>query len=137
MAGVERTASRTRSRVAGVDAARGLALIGIVIAHAAPDTADPVAAFWQSVPDERSRLLFALTAGLSLGLLTGGTRPVGRGDTGPASREIQRRQLTIRALCLLVLGLLLTATGVLVREILDEYGVAFLNMVPLVFLQRK
>lgn len=116
-------------RVDGVDAARGLALLGMFVAHVTPQVADPAAAQFFALADERPRLLFALTAGIGLGLLTGGTRPVvdGRGDL--------RRQIAIRAVILIVLGLLIWATlAPLVFIILDVYGVAFLLMLPLMFI---
>jgi uncharacterized membrane protein len=122
-------ASRVPRRVDGVDAARGLALLGMFVAHVAPQVANPAAAQLLAVADERPRLLFALTAGIGLGLLSGGTRPVveGRGEL--------RRQIAIRAVILIVLGLLIWATlAPLVFIILDVYGVAFLVMLPLLFI---
>jgi hypothetical protein len=112
-------------RIAGVDIARGLALLGMFVAHAAPPyLGEGITGLLLEVPDERSRLLFALTAGLGLGLLT----------AGPEPRGVLRRQIAVRAVFLLALGLLLQDTGVLVRVILDEYGIAFLLMLPFVFL---
>ena len=104
------------------------------VAHAAPAVVGGTAAFLVEVPDERSRLLFAVTAGLGLGLLTGGVRIPGPEVEGRYSRGVLRRQIAIRAVCLLALGFLLQATGVLVYIILDEYGVAFLIMLPFIFL---
>lgn len=120
-------------RIPGIDIARGLALLGMFVSHAAPPIGGGgLAAFLIEVPDERSRLLFALTAGLGLGLLTGGSKPPGREFHGQL-----RRQIAIRAVCLLALGLLLQDTGVLVLVILDEYGVAFLVMLPFLFLPAR
>lgn len=125
-------------RIAGIDIARGLALLGMFVAHAAPPVAgDGVTPFLVEVPDERSRLLFAVTAGLGLGLLTGGIRPPGPALGGENPRGVLRRQIAIRAVCLLGLGLVLQATGVLVLVILDEYGIAFLLMLPFVFLPAR
>ncbi|GLI26193.1 hypothetical protein ARHIZOSPH14_04350 [Agromyces rhizosphaerae] len=120
-------------RVDGVDAARGLALVGMFVAHLAPDaSAGTLEATLLSVADERPRLLFALAAGIGLGLLTGGERPTSQGDRGEL-----RRQLTVRAVLLLLLGLLLMyILQPLVSVILDEYGIAFLLLLPLVFLPR-
>ncbi|MBX6750634.1 MAG: DUF418 domain-containing protein [Micromonosporaceae bacterium] len=119
-------------RIAGIDIARGLALLGMFVAHAAPPIGGGgIAATLIEVPDERSRLLFAVTAGLGLGLLTGGIRPPGPADRD--ARQVLRRQIAIRAVCLLVLGIALQATGVLVYVILDEYGIAFLLMLPIVY----
>ena len=121
--------TRMPRRVDGVDAARGLALIGMFVAHVSPAVADPVAAQVLALADDRPRLLFALTAGIGLGFLTGGTRPIteGRGEL--------RRQIAIRALILIALGMLIWLTlNPLVFVILDVYGVAFLLMLPLLFI---
>jgi uncharacterized membrane protein YeiB len=123
------------NRIAGIDVARGLALLGMFFSHAAPSVEDGLGAFLLQVPDERSRLLFALTAGLGLGLLTGGLQPPG--GEGGGERSVLRKQIAIRAACLLVLGLVFQATGVLVYVILDEYGIAFLIMLPFVFLPAR
>lgn len=122
-------AQRMPRRVDGVDAARGLALIGMFVAHVAPATASVDAAELIGIADERPRLLFALTAGIGLGLLSGGSHPVadGRGDL--------RRQIAIRAVILIALGLVIWVTlNPLVFIILDVYGVAFLAMLPLLFI---
>jgi hypothetical protein len=125
-------------RIPGIDIARGLALLGMFVAHAAPPIGGAgVAATLLEVPDERSRLLFAVTAGLGLGLLTGGIRPPGPPSPEENTRGLLRRQIAIRAACLLVLGFVLQATGVLVYVILDEYGIAFLLMLPVVFLPAR
>ncbi|HEU4755814.1 MAG TPA: heparan-alpha-glucosaminide N-acetyltransferase domain-containing protein [Agromyces sp.] len=120
------------SRLTGVDAARGLALIGMFVAHVAPAAASVDAAELIALADERPRLLFALTAGIGLGLLTGGTRPA------DAARGLLRRQVAIRAVLLIVLGVLVVALlHPLVFVILDVYGVAFLCMVPLLFVPAR
>lgn len=116
-------------RVDGVDAARGLALIGMFIAHVAPAVAAPEAAALLAIADDRPRLLFALTAGIGLGFISGGMRPISEG------RGELRRQIAIRAVILIALGFLIWSTlAPLVFIILDVYGVAFLLMLPLLFL---
>lgn len=123
-------AQRLPRRIDGVDAARGLALIGMFVAHVAPPVANPQVAALLTIADERPRLLFALTAGIGLGLISGGVRPIteGRGEL--------RRQIAIRAVILIALGLLIWATlNPLVFIILDVYGVAFLLMLPLLFIR--
>jgi uncharacterized membrane protein len=130
----------TRSRVDGVDTARGLALIGMFIAHAAPAATTPEFAELLGIADERPRLLFALTAGLALGFISGGTRPTpaAPGFAGGPMRAALRRQISIRAVILIVLGLVIAATvAPLVFIILDVYGVAFLVMIPLLFLPKR
>lgn len=122
-------ASRMPRRVDGVDAARGLALIGMFVAHVSPAVADPGVAELVALADERPRLLFALTAGIGLGFISGGTRPI-TDDRGEL-----RRQIAIRALILIALGFVIWATlHPLVFIILDVYGVAFLLMLPLLFI---
>ncbi|MBM7504005.1 heparan-alpha-glucosaminide N-acetyltransferase domain-containing protein [Agromyces aurantiacus] len=116
------------SRVTGVDAARGLALIGMFVAHVAPDVASDSLADVIAIAHERPRLLFALTAGVGLGLLTGATRPA------IEHRGTLRRQIAIRAIILIALGVLIvTLLKPLVFVILDVYGVAFLLMLPVLF----
>ena len=122
-------AQRMPRRVDGVDAARGLALIGMFVAHVAPAVATLDAAELIAIADDRPRLLFALTAGIGLGFISGGIRPIieGRGEL--------RRQIAIRAVILIALGMLIWFTlHPLVYIILDVYGVAFLVMLPLLFL---
>nr|WP_269449713.1 DUF418 domain-containing protein [Auraticoccus cholistanensis] len=120
-----------RPRVVGVDVARAVALLGMVVAHAAPRGAADGWDSWLLVAaSERSRLLFAVTAGLGLGLLTGGA--VRRDD-----RRRLRDRVAARGLLLLVLGSLLTLLDPPVRVILDEYGLAFWLVLPLVFLPTR
>ncbi|WP_022894024.1 heparan-alpha-glucosaminide N-acetyltransferase domain-containing protein [Agromyces subbeticus] len=122
----------TSARVIGVDTARGLALIGMFVAHVAPVVADPTGAALLAIADERPRLLFALTAGVGLGFMSGGIHPID--EAGPA-RGVLRRQIAIRAIALIVLGVTIALTlHPLVFIILDVYGVAFLLMLPLLFL---
>jgi uncharacterized membrane protein len=119
-------------RIDGVDAARGLALIGMFVAHVAPAAATLEAAELLAIADERPRLLFALTAGIGLGFISGGIRPI------TEERGELRRQIAIRAVILIALGFLIWATlHPLVFIILDVYGVAFLVTLPLLFLPRR
>ena len=115
-----------------MDAARGLALIGMFIAHVAPAATSADMASLISIADERPRLLFALTAGMGLAFISGGLRPI------VAGRNALRRQIAIRAVILIVLGLVIAVTlHPLVFIILDVYGVAFLVMLPLLFLSAR
>jgi uncharacterized membrane protein len=115
-------------RVDGVDAARGLALVGMFVAHVSPEVQDAQAAAFIAIADDRPRLLFALTAGIGLGFISGGVRPIEQGRT-----EL-RRQIAIRAVLLIALGFLIWSTlHPLVFIILDVYGVAFLIMLAFLF----
>ena len=106
-------------RLVGVDAARGLAIIGMLYAHVADDGSA------ESLADGRSSVLFATLAGVSLGLITGGERCV----VGPARRGALR-SVALRGVLLVVLGLLLHALGTPVAVILDSYGALFLVLLP-------
>ncbi|MEV1130056.1 heparan-alpha-glucosaminide N-acetyltransferase domain-containing protein [Agromyces sp. NPDC049794] len=122
-------AQRMPHRVVGVDAARGLALIGMFVAHVSPAVANAEVTELIALADERPRLLFALTAGIGLGFISGGVRPIaaGRGEL--------RRQIAIRAVILIALGMFIWFTlDPLVFIILDVYGIAFLVLLPMLFL---
>jgi uncharacterized membrane protein YeiB len=123
------------SRVAGVDLARGLAVLGMFAAHllwisgpldaTQPDT-------WITVVQGRSSILFATLAGVSICLMTGGRVPL------PASRMATARgRLAVRAGLLWVLGILLIATGVPVYVILPAYALMFLLALPLTSLPAR
>lgn len=112
-----------RDRIVGLDAARGLALLGMFVAHT-------VVGGGEKLVDGRSSILFATVAGVSLGLLTGGAAPptTGRGDL--------RVAIAIRGLLLVVVGLLLNLFEPPLAVILDYYGIAFVLLVPALFLPR-
>jgi hypothetical protein len=111
-----------------VDLARGLAVIGMLAAHLLVldpfDWAEPHT--WLQVVDGRSSILFAVLAGVSIALTTGGTRPA-----GAATLHTARMRLAVRALALWVLGILLISTGVPVYVILPAYAILFLLAIPL------
>lgn len=115
-------------RIAGVDLARGLAIVGMFAAHLLV-TADAFVwsepETWTALVDGRSSILFATLAGVSIGLVTGGTVPL----TG-TSMSIARWRLALRAAILLVLGILLIVTGVPVYVILPAYAILFLLALP-------
>ncbi len=118
-------------RIAGVDLARGLAVIGMIAAHLLWiedfDFAD--AATWVAVVDGRSSILFATLAGVSIGLVTGGRRPL-----APPEMRTARQRLAVRAGLLWLIGIVLIATGVPVYVILPAYAILFLLALPLVSL---
>ena len=122
-------------RIAGVDLARALAVLGMFAAHllwiTEPfDPADP--GTWIAVVQGRSSILFATLAGVSIGLMTGGRMPL------PADRMTTARgRLAVRAGLLWVLGILLIATGVPVYVILPAYALMFLLALPLTSLPAR
>ena len=115
-------------RIAGVDLARGLAIIGMFAAHLLV-TADAFvwsdSATWTVLVDGRSSILFATLAGVSIGLVTGGRSP-----QAGVRMSIARWRLALRAAILLVLGILLMLTGVPVYVILPAYAILFLLALP-------
>lgn len=114
-------------RLAGVDLARGLAVLGMLAAHLLDTervlTPDP--ASWITLVNGRSSILFAVLAGLSISLVTGGTRPL-----PPARRPRAAARLAMRGAMLWVIGLLLVMTGVPVYVILPAYALLFVLALP-------
>ncbi len=121
-------------RLVGIDAARGLALIGMVSIHILPawdpETFEPTTQW--TVFAGRSAALFAFLAGVSLAFSSGGrTR-----HTGPAMRAT-RVGILVRALLITGLGLAINPLipGTTVEEIpavniLVYYGAFFLLAIP-------
>ncbi|GAB2614627.1 hypothetical protein GCM10009696_20330 [Kocuria himachalensis] len=103
-AGTRSAARRASRRLVGIDAARGLALVAIMCVHILPAsytaTGRPTVT-WILFPGD-SPALFALLAGTGLALTSGGRRPF-RGREMTAARA----GIAVRALLLLVLGLLI------------------------------
>jgi uncharacterized membrane protein len=118
---VPRTAQRTR--LAGVDAARGLAVLGMVAVHVLPtETADGGVSLPEQLAGGRSSAAFAVLAGVGVALAT---RRAG-------DRWLQRLQLLLRALLIGALGLWLGGLDVDVAVILAYYAVFFALLLPFV-----
>ncbi len=114
-------------RLAGVDLARGLAVLGMLAAHLL-DIEDFVPAdpsSWLDVVNGRSSILFAVLAGVSISLVTGGTRPVEGSRRARASAR-----LALRGGLLWAIGILLVLTGVPVYVILPAYALLFALSLP-------
>lgn len=122
-------------RLVGIDAARGLALVGMFAAHLI-DVEQPVdwtepSSLW-SIVAGRSSVLFAMLAGVSLALVTGRDRPVVGAALATARARIAVRGVLI---ALLGIGLMLLETPVAV--ILTTYGLLFLVLLPALSWPRK
>jgi uncharacterized membrane protein len=114
-------------RLAGVDAARGLALLGMMAVHVFPvrdDDGGTTTAHLLAAG--RSAGLFALLAGVGVALATGGRRPL----AGPARRRWSV-SLVLRAAVVGLVGLLLAELDAGVAVILAYYAVLFVVAVPL------
>ncbi len=114
-------------RLVGVDLARGLAVLGMLAAHLLDTertlTADP--STWVTLVNGRSSILFAVLAGVSIALVTGGPRPL-----APQRRPRAAARLALRGALLWVIGLLLVMTGVPVYVILPAYALLFVLALP-------
>ncbi|MBF4461658.1 DUF1624 domain-containing protein [Rathayibacter sp. VKM Ac-2879] len=115
-------ATHASPRIVGLDVARGLAIVGMLAAHLAPVGREMT---W----DGRSSVLFAVLAGVSIGLMSGGADRSARPLRDTAS-------ILVRGICLLALGLALTELGTPIAVILPHYGVMFVVAAALLFLPR-
>lgn len=120
--------TRDPARLRGIDAARGLAVLGMMAAHVALPRRlaldDPTS--WLAVADGRSSILFATLAGVSIALMSGRDRPVDGADLARV-----RLRILVRAACLFLLGGLLAALQTYVAVILEVYAVLFVLLLPL------
>jgi uncharacterized protein len=113
-------------RITGVDVARGLAVLGMFTAHVGYTTDEVTGAeSWLAVSHGRSSILFALVAGVSLALVSGGRTPL---DGLPALRS--RTRILVRAVLLLGLVGLLDLLGTRVLLILGFYAAYFVLALP-------
>lgn len=116
-------------REGGVDLARGLAVFGMFAAHVVATAptfrwADP--ATWTAAVNGNSSILFAVLAGVSLGLMTGGSAPHAGGRLA-----IDRRRTAVRAGLIYAIGIALWLMPAPVYVILPAYGILFLVALPL------
>ncbi|GGC63948.1 DUF418 domain-containing protein [Hoyosella rhizosphaerae] len=109
-------------RLMGVDVARAVAVLGMIVVHTGALVVNPTVTWAFS---GRSAILFAVLAGLSLGLLSGGSRV----HTGVRLR-MDRRNIAMRGCLLLILGLLLAVVPSSVMVILVTYAVLFWIALP-------
>ncbi|MFD6135998.1 heparan-alpha-glucosaminide N-acetyltransferase domain-containing protein [Isoptericola sp. NPDC056618] len=113
-------------RVPGVDVARGIAVLGMFTAHVGVTTPDAGPAWWLlDLSHGHSSILFALVAGVSIAIVTGGPRPL---DGDPLRRA--RLRLLVRAALLLVVVALLDLLGTRVALILGFYACYFALALP-------
>jgi uncharacterized membrane protein len=120
---------RLRKRLVGIDAARGLALIGLMAIHIFPDATgegDPTLT-WTLFSGDSAALL-ALLAGVGLGLSTGGT-------TAHRGRQMMADQASLAVRAVLVGALALVISAILFWDaptegILLYYAVFFLLAIP-------
>lgn len=119
----------SNTRIAGLDLARGLAVVGMMIAHVGADDVGVISR-WFWVFDGRSAALFAVLAGVGLALMT--RRPWHDLRSGtPASWSPDTWRIVRRAAVLFGLGLALTHfLDTPVAVILSYYAVMFIAALP-------
>lgn len=121
-------------RIAGVDLARGLAVIGVFAAHLAVietlEWSDP--GTWSGVVEGRSSVLFAMLAGVSLGIVSTSAKRRREAREPGATRPLWglRVQLLLRGILMWLLGIWLDDLDVPVYVILPAYGVLFVLAIP-------
>ena len=119
-------------RVVGLDVARCLALIGMIATHALVAVDEDGVTFVQQLAGGRASALFAVLAGVSLALMTGGSSPV-RGR----EREAAAGGLVVRALIVAGIGMALGGLGSGIAIILTYYGLLFLLGIPFLRLRAR
>lgn len=120
-----RLPARAAHRIPAVDTARGIAVLTMFVAHVQPTAPtgalDLIAA---AGGGERPRTLFAVVGGIALGLFVASAERRGLSD-----REI-RREIAVRGVALIALGLVLQTMASGVAVVLDTWGVLFLIALP-------
>ena len=134
MTGIPETRSpasrQPRRRLRGVDAARAIAVVGMVMVHFGPNPRpDTFLGDLYGVSHGRASVLFALLAGVGVALLVGGSEADNRSRGQPATRRpafLARGRLIFRGALLLPLGLWLQQLDHGAYVILQYYAVYFL-----------
>ena len=118
-------ATPVRSRLGGIDMARALAIIGMVMVHIGPDDAGRPGLLAQAYrwSHGRASILFVVLAGIGVSMVAG--------DRSPERVRSASSRLVWRALVLLPAGLALQETGVEVAVILQHYAVFFVVAIAL------
>ncbi|HSO92570.1 MAG TPA: heparan-alpha-glucosaminide N-acetyltransferase domain-containing protein [Arthrobacter sp.] len=123
------------ARLSGIDAARGLALLGMMATHVFPtfeSNAELTPTWVGLVFSGRASALFAVLAGVGLALSTGKQQPL----QGP-QLWAARRGIALRALVVGAVGLSLGGLEVNIAIILVHYAVLFLCVLPFLGLDVK
>ncbi|WP_417584511.1 acyltransferase family protein [Pelagibacterium sp.] len=103
------------TRIGGIDAVRGLAVIGMLMVHVGPRNRDNLAEILYNFPHGRASILFIFVAGIGVSLLS----------ARPGSRPSARLRLSWTVLVFLPLGLTLQALDHGVAVILHHYALFY------------
>lgn len=127
--------SESTGRLRGIDAARGLALLGMMATHLLPTfeaNADLTPTWIGLTFSGRAAALFAVLAGVGLALSTGKQMP-----PEGAALNAARRGVALRALVIAAVGLSLGGLEVNLAIILVHYALLFLCILPFLGLKLK
>lgn len=123
----------TSTRIVGVDVARCVALVGMIATHVLPvRAADGSLALTHELAGGRASALFAVLAGTSIALMSGGQQPVRGAERGTITIG-----LAVRAFLIALIGVLLGQLPTTIAIILTCYGVLFLLALPFLGLRRN
>jgi hypothetical protein len=119
-----------RTRLIGIDATRGVALLGMMTIHSLPESTAAGHPTWTfTVFAGRAAAAFAVLAGIGIAFMTGRRR------VSPAGGRATVASLLTRALVIGAIGIVLGYTDAeLAVVILPYYAVMFVLVIPLVFL---
>lgn len=126
----EPTGRPTSPRIHGLDIARAVAIIGMMAAHLGPWAGRPALAepaTWPAVANGYPSALFAVLAGVSIGIIA-------RKGVAAGGVELLRSRMRLgaRAVILIALGLVLASLQSEVMVVLVPMGAMFLVVLPLV-----
>lgn len=121
------TDSREQHRLAGIDVARALALIGMLMVHFGPKGETDILGRLYALPHGRASVLFVLVAGVGIAFLS----------SRPEKYAGARLRLFCFALFLLPLGLLLEGLRHQVAIILHHYAMFFLLGIAVIGLPKR
>lgn len=120
-------------RLVGLDVARCLALLGMVATHVLPATdVDGMLTTTQWLAGGRASALFAVLLGVSVALVSGGSRPHAGGWLARDAAG-----LAVRAVLVAGIGLLLGLLDTGIAVILTYYGVVMLLALPFLALRAR
>lgn len=119
--------SAAGARIGGLDAARALAVIGMLMVHVGPRGADTLAESFYNLPHGRASILFGFLAGIGMALLS----------ARPDKRDLARLRLGWTALVFLPLGLVLQRLDHGIAVILHHYALFYLLGILMLGAERR
>lgn len=122
-----------RRRITGIDVARCLAILGMLVAHLSPAHHPHEPGWgeqWMWIFDGRSSALFATLAGVSIAIMGRSARTTADPAAARLAWRAVRVKIAVRAGIILPIGIVLQLLGTPVAVILPTYAVLFLMALP-------